>query len=81
MKGSKSIRRVLAVVGATNHPCFVDPDERRNVDEMVELRRSVRLIDQARMRRTRSFNVRADIFRSVESDGDGNETFGAKFFI
>ena len=81
VKGRKRIRRILAVVRPTNHARFVDPNERWNINDVEELRCSMRLVDQAWMRCARCFYVRADIFGAVECHRDGNETFGAKFFI
>jgi hypothetical protein len=72
----------LHVVGAANPAFFVDPDDRGDVDDVVELGDPVLGVDQARVLGRGPFDERSRIIRaSVERDRDRDEAFGAEFFV
>ncbi len=72
----------LRVVRAADAAFFVDPDDRGDVEDVIELGVPVLGVDQARVPGRGPFDVGSRIVRgAVEGDGDRDEAFGAEFFV
>ncbi len=76
------VRAELRVVRATDPALFVDPDDRRYVDNVVELGNPVFGIDQTGVLGLGPFDEGPRIIRTpVERDRNRDEAFGAELFV
>ena len=72
----------LRVVRAADAAFFVDPDDRGDVEDVIELGDPVLGVDQARVLGRSPFDERSRIIRAlVEGDRDRDEAFGAELFV
>ncbi len=72
----------LSVVRATDAAFFVDPEDRGDVEDVIELGDPMLGVDQARVLGRRRFDERSGIVRAlVEGDRDRDEAFGAELFV
>ena len=78
----EDIGAVLGVMRPTDHAFLVDPDHRRNVGDVVELRDDVTCVDDTGVRRTGPFDKRPDVFSApIQSDRERDKTLIAELLV